>query len=647
MTVDRIIVSFGAVLVATSFFLALVPHMSSNHDLKYPQGNLLFAEDGTESDRKTLQNSQALFRNALNINSETVPRPQIMTPESVSLQTYLPHQPIAISSDEFASVGFPGAGTAADPYRIDGWNISTSSVHGIFIHNTTSHFVISNCWVNIASIDYNGIYVSNVAECTATVMNNIITNSHTGIRLEYSSSSTITQNIVTQAHESAIVLHAANSNTLTWNNASFSRVNGLALEKSANNAIFRNIMQSNGRYGVILGAWSSDWNAGFESSNLNIMKWNAFIGNNGGLSQGYDVGETNVFSHNYWDDWTLDDHPDSDGNGIIDEPYQIADQSILVDNNQDLYPLANFSRVVDSDGDGMDDYYESVMGLDPTSNDGAEDLDLDELTNLVEYTLGTAPNDPDTDADGLADGTEVNEYGSNPFISDTDGDGLADGAEVNTFHTHPVKADTDGDGLADGAEVNTYHTDPAKADTDGDGLTDSAELFEHHTDPNDADSDDDFFPDGLDYGLWGNPRQRWDNLLTRGLTIGLLLGVGVFGWFAVYLMPKRRHQEMQGQLRQLKQLTRQFRELIAESSEQFATSADPAELEITARNAYELFSTCKEAIAAARHHAASRWLRVLRRRNLATLRAHAAAVNQEYTQFTQIYLRRVEEFIFD
>ncbi|MDZ7721533.1 MAG: hypothetical protein U5R06_01595 [candidate division KSB1 bacterium] len=34
----------------------------------------------------------------------------------------------------------------------------------------------------------------------------------------------------------------------------------------------------------------------------------------------------------------------------------------------------------------------------------------------------------------------------------------------------PLKRDSDADGLSDGAEVNQYKTDPAKADTDGDGL---------------------------------------------------------------------------------------------------------------------------------------------------------------------------------
>ncbi|MEX2682614.1 MAG: hypothetical protein Q6373_013520 [Candidatus Sigynarchaeota archaeon] len=49
------------------------------------------------------------------------------------------------------------------------------------------------------------------------------------------------------------------------------------------------------------------------------------------------------------------------------------------------------------------------------------------------------------------------------------------------------RADTDADGLDDRAELNDYHTDPCKPDTDGDGESDSAELA-NGTDPLDPGS---------------------------------------------------------------------------------------------------------------------------------------------------------------
>ena len=87
----------------------------------------------------------------------------------------------------------------------------------------------------------------------------------------------------------------------------------------------------------------------------------------------------------------------------------------------------------DSDGDGLPDDYELSHGLDPNNPaDAVSDPDGDGLTTLAEFQLGTDPFDPDTDADGLLDGQEVNAVGTDPLLFDTDGDGLGDGLEVIT-----------------------------------------------------------------------------------------------------------------------------------------------------------------------------------------------------------------------
>src|SRR3989338_9141546 len=49
---------------------------------------------------------------------------------------------------------------------------------------------------------------------------------------------------------------------------------------------------------------------------------------------------------------------------------------------------------------------------------------------VVETQLGTNPNNPDTDADGLFDKEEVDVYQTNPLNPDTDGDTYKDGDEV-------------------------------------------------------------------------------------------------------------------------------------------------------------------------------------------------------------------------
>ena len=142
---------------------------------------------------------------------------------------------------------------------------------------------------------------------------------------------------------------------------------------------------------------------------------------------------------------------------------------------QNTTVTATFESIyLDSDGDGLPDYLERLIGTDPynadTDGDGLpdgyeiyfthtdpllvdtdgngisdadEDLDGDGLTNLQEYLLGTRPDIADTDGDGLSDGDEVNIYGTDPLNPDTDGDGLLDGEEIK-LGLDPKNPKTDG-----------------------------------------------------------------------------------------------------------------------------------------------------------------------------------------------------------
>jgi MYXO-CTERM domain-containing protein len=199
----------------------------------------------------------------------------------------------------------------------------------------------------------------------------------------------------------------------------------------------------------------------------------------------------------------------------------------------------------DTDGGGEDDGSERQNGRNPVDfpdddNGRLGDDDNDGLTNDQEEEIGTDPNNPDTDADGLRDGVEVN--GTNdtdPLDPDTDEDGLCDGpATVSRVcnggedqnangvteptETNPTRTDTDGDGLGDGLEdqnrnarVDEGETSPIDADSDDDGLCDGgsgvAGVCERgedvdndgnrdaiETDPIDPDSDDDGLSDGVE-----------------------------------------------------------------------------------------------------------------------------------------------------
>jgi hypothetical protein len=67
--------------------------------------------------------------------------------------------------------------------------------------------------------------------------------------------------------------------------------------------------------------------------------------------------------------------------------------------------------------------------------------------------------DSDSDADNLVDSLEA-EYGLDPYNSDSDADGVADGDEINIYGTDPYYGDSDGDGILDGEELFGIQTDP-------------------------------------------------------------------------------------------------------------------------------------------------------------------------------------------
>lgn len=138
--------------------------------------------------------------------------------------------------------------------------------------------------------------------------------------------------------------------------------------------------------------------------------------------------------------------------------------------------------------DMWDSYLSASLGLTFTGENCKVDKDNDGLGKCDEKKIGTDPNNPDTDGDGLLDGEEFLTYKTDPLKADTDGDGLSDGDEVHKYKTDPLKADTDGDGLNDGDEVLKYKTDPLKKDTDGGSVDDGTEV-RRGTDPLNAEDD--------------------------------------------------------------------------------------------------------------------------------------------------------------
>ena len=174
----------------------------------------------------------------------------------------------------------------------------------------------------------------------------------------------------------------------------------------------------------------------------------------------------------------------------------------------------------DSDGNGLDDAYESTPGagegLTPVDTDGTGEPDYrdtdsdddgsDDITERGDGQPTSISSTTDTDGDGLYDifeggtpndGFDVNDENRDATTINLDGDYLlaADGSNATPtsvdllFRDTIVDTDADNDGVADGIEFVTGASSPA--DTDGTGGADYV----------DTDSDGDAIADADEYGV--------------------------------------------------------------------------------------------------------------------------------------------------
>jgi uncharacterized repeat protein (TIGR01451 family)/MYXO-CTERM domain-containing protein len=215
-------------------------------------------------------------------------------------------------------------------------------------------------------------------------------------------------------------------------------------------------------------------------------------------------------------------NPDTDAGGVPDGSEDFNKNGKIDPGEGDPNNGADDSSIMDSDGDGLSDAFETQIGSDPmdadTDDDGvpdgqepnpAADSDGDGLINVL---------DADSDNDGLFDGTEMGFDCSNPD-TDTTKKRCIDDADKDAPPTSPVDPDTDHGGISDGSEDTNKNgrIDPGEGnpndptddsmfiDTDGDGLTDAFET-QIGSNPNDADTDDDGVPDGQE----ANPTEDTD-----------------------------------------------------------------------------------------------------------------------------------------
>jgi parallel beta-helix repeat protein len=172
------------------------------------------------------------------------------------------HEPIYIYGDDeftYSNGVMSGSGTAADPYVIEGWNISPANAdYGVYVDHTASHFVIRDCVIGGARIA--GVYFNSVENGRIEKVQ--IFGSDTAIYLLNARDNRIAESVISEC-----------------------------------------------RYGVVMAAVSQE----------NVITGNSFLGN--GLA-GYDPEHWNSWyegkSGNYWSDYQ---GVDQNKDGVGDEPY--------------------------------------------------------------------------------------------------------------------------------------------------------------------------------------------------------------------------------------------------------------------------------------------------------------------------------------
>jgi parallel beta-helix repeat protein len=313
----------------------------------------LLLSNAVQPPERYRDNIDPFFGEIYPLNHKPIPDTQNIFPKRESIQ-YVESSPIFIAGNgDFANTAsensWPGNGTLAEPYVISDLHINgPSTTTSINIQNTNVHFQVNNCFLEGGQ---KGILFQNVHN--VRISNTNITNCYEhGIQIEESSNISFTKNVIrkcgTNLFHPGISLSNSENTNISYNNISSNFGGGvISWDSSHDNIISYNFLSNNYK-GIDIGAACSKHTISFNifyrnldyeiemgfASNNNV-EWNDFIGNGPkGSSQANEYGGTNIFSYNYWYEWS---GPDEDVNGIIDEPYSIDGPS----NNYDLFPLVS------------------------------------------------------------------------------------------------------------------------------------------------------------------------------------------------------------------------------------------------------------------------------------------------------------------
>ncbi|MCG3226623.1 MAG: right-handed parallel beta-helix repeat-containing protein [Candidatus Heimdallarchaeota archaeon] len=154
---------------------------------------------------------------------------------------------ITVESDaDFISYGFPGSGNTSYPYIIENYTISGDYQYGINIKNTTKHFIIRNCTIQVD----NGISVEDTANNTATIFNNTISCTYSGIRVLNSNECNISSNLCVDTGLYGIYVDECYSAFVDSNTCTDASENNIVIRSSPLSYVTNNLCANAISYGM-------------------------------------------------------------------------------------------------------------------------------------------------------------------------------------------------------------------------------------------------------------------------------------------------------------------------------------------------------------------------------------------------------------
>lgn len=280
----------------------------------------------------------SLFVLLISVSLSFVRAKSIDSKETMKENTY--DNTIHISNDtELAMASLSGSGTASDPYIIENLRMNPSSYDhhyvktGIEISETTKHFELRNCEIDADQLTYGGIRIDEIADNTAQVYNNTVSNCYSGILVYMSKHITVRDNFI---HNCEFGIHLAFTDyiTLTGNNCSFNNLYGIVLMHNPSKVvtITWNTFLRNTKYGVYL----------FDQSSDCLIHHNNFIDNNKGGKDAFDYG----FNNTWYDETTKEGNYWAQHDST--DPYRIEDSAY----SDDECPLLEILKTEVEDSNG-------------------------------------------------------------------------------------------------------------------------------------------------------------------------------------------------------------------------------------------------------------------------------------------------------